>query len=202
MLLSVLFIVALGAVNGHCAVYSGSLSGAGLVSAGNWQSSTLNWTVSTVPGSPGLWQYAYDLVLPSDASNINHFIIEAPLVGSITTTTGAATIGSHNTHSGLPDLTGIKFTGVGPSSHTSWHIVFTAYNVPAWGDFYARGNSRNNVRNTGFTNPDSDPVAAPGNSSVGNHILVPGAVVPIPATAWLLGAGLIGLATLRRKFKK
>jgi len=194
--------VALGVANGHCAVYTGSLSGAGLVSAGNWQQSTISWSVSTVPGSPGLWQYVYDLVLPSDASKINHLTIEAPLVGSITTTTGTATLGSHNPQSNLPDLTGIKFTAVGTPSDTYWHIVFTTYNAPACGDFYARNNSSNNIRNAGFTTPDSDPAVAAANGSVGNHILVPGAVVPIPATAWLLGAGLIGLATLRRKFKK
>jgi hypothetical protein len=202
MLLSFFLIVAFGAADGHCTIYSysGGLGGGGLVSSGNWQPATLNWSASTVAGSPGLWQYVYDLVLPNNAGKINQFIIEASLVSSITSTTGTATIGSHNTQAGLPNLTGIKLTGVGTPSSTSWHISFTTYNSPTWGDFYARGNSSNNVRNTGFAIPENDPLFAEG--SKGNHILVPGAVVPIPAAAWLLGSGLLGLVAIRRRVSK
>lgn len=37
---------------------------------------------------------------------------------------------------------------------------------------------------------------------VGTNYVVSGSAVPIPAAAWLLGSGLIGLVALRRRFKK
>jgi hypothetical protein len=120
MLLSFLLAVSLGAAQGHCMLYNGSLStgvNGGLVPDGNWQPSTFSWAVSTVDGSPGLWKYVYDLQLPGSAHKINQLIVEAPLVSSITTT-WTANIGTHQTQTGLVDLKGLKFTGAGSPSTT------------------------------------------------------------------------------------
>jgi hypothetical protein len=82
-----------------------------------------------------------------------------------------------------------------------------------WGDFYAKdgrqnqGSSEVYAFNTGFglnwyqyEDWDSDPIFG----GKGGWILVPdtaeGAPVPIPSAMLLLGSGLFGLITLRRRF--
>jgi hypothetical protein len=58
----------------------------------------------------------------------------------------------------------------------------------------------NNISNFAFRFVNVDLSAA--STLTTDWVLVEGTAVPIPAAAWLLGTGLIGLVGLRRKFKR
>jgi hypothetical protein len=74
-----------------------------------------------------------------------------------------------------------------------FQLSFTTKMAPVWGDFYASSVSGDIAKNAGF---GSDPNP---NGLFINYIATP---VPIPAAVWLLGAGLIGLVTIRRRMTK
>lgn len=105
---------------------------------------------------------------------------------------------------GMPDtIPGVRFWG--DSGSTTETISFTSAYAPMWGDFYATDtNAAAAAWNTGFTNPDTDPISQEvSDGSVDFHILVPGAggvpIIPVPPALWLFGSGLIGLIGISRR---
>jgi hypothetical protein len=92
------------------------------------------------------------------------------------------------------DVYGVKFSigdeGVAEPQYTNIIISFDSDRDPIWGDFYAKcgkvGGTQNTIWNEGFL--IADPLVAPSDGSVLNHILVPD-TIPEPTTIMLLGLG-------------
>ena len=79
-------------------------------------------------------------------------------------------------------------------------IAFDSWRDPVWGDFYAKcgGSPANEAWNMGFGSPDSDPMLAPINGSIDNHILVPDTHSPEPSSFLILAVGAIMLRRRKR----
>lgn len=205
--------------------YTGSLSVAdgGLTANGpvwNNSATTLTWTVDDVT-TPGMWHYSYTLVTPGPQAAISHMIVEAsdddpgpaftsnnlqsPTSDPAGWIASPIEIGSYSEANGNPNMPetmyGIKFNAADDYSYTTVTISFDSDRSPVWGDFYAKcgGEITNTVYNAGFADPD--PLAAPSNGSLLNHLLVPDSTSVIPAPGALvlaaLGVGLVG--RLRRR---
>ena len=174
-----------------------------------WFPATFSWTVTD--NEDGTWNYTYNLDVYR--ADVSHFIIEAsPSFGSgnllnpdypgthyeiMTHEAGSAGNPS------LPgDIYGPKFdigdAAISEPLYTSITVSFDSDRDPIWGDIYAKcgnvGGTQNTLWNAGFLT--ADPLDAPSNGSVLNHVLVPD-TIPEPATLALLGLG--SLALLRRK---
>lgn len=202
--------------------YTGSLStdnarGGGINAVGEWRPIDLSWNVT---GNPGAWHYAYRL--DTTTRDVSHFLLEtSPTFTSqnISSFTGPIEIGTWTPQDGnsnleMPaNLYGIKFNW-GGSTHVTYE--FDSNRAPRWGDFYTKdGNSGTGhyAWNTGFGNPDSDPVGPPANGSLDYHLLVPDTVgppdvndVPEPGSLALglcaLGVTLGGVIRRRRTAKR
>ena len=196
---------------GELTVTGGGLDGTGFWITDNgeteWFPAELSWEV-TQDGS--LWNYSYTLEVYR--ADVSHFIIETSSSFGSGNLFDAVYPGSeieiqtHTSANGNPyipgDVYGAKFDigdeGVAEPDYTTITVSFDSDRDPIWGDFYAKcgavGGTQNTVWNEGFL--VADPLDAPADGTVLNHVLVPD-TIPEPATLVLLGLG--SLALLRRR---
>jgi hypothetical protein len=181
---------------------SGSVTGNGIVIAGgSWSSDTsLTWNIENLGNN--LWKYTYTFTAAAavgvkEAKNLSHFILEVTNPSDkmdFFDFSGAKFADGPKTFTaGSPDyylqapLFGIKFEGFDSSSVT---FSFISTHAPVWGSFYAKDG-------------DGGETYAYNNADAGYLISRPdGSPVPIPAAAWLLGSGLVGLVSIRRRKTK
>ena len=188
--------------------YIGEISvGSGLVvyptSGGqNWNTAVLHWDIQQISATQ--WHYSYDFNVP-DGKHINTIYVEAKPGLTLTEIQNVTVPYSANISSYPVTVAGsslsfmsIQFNRSGPTGN-QWTVAFDTSYAPIWGDFYAK-DANFYAWNSGFV--VADPTVAPDDGPEQGHILVPGAVVPIPPAAWLLGSGLLGLVAFRRRFKK
>lgn len=174
-------------------------------SSGKWTTGTLEWRVNS--NTNNTWTYLYTFSNYGTANNQkvsyidlevrNGFSIVSNLVSSSVAPDTTAPSGPA-TYNGLYGLQWDFADTKGPTAVTLTLITNTA---PMWGDIFIGGNDANTfAKNSGFGL--DNPNAITGNSSFVNNgktyysVLVP---TPIPAAAWMLGAGLVGLLAIRRR---
>ena len=198
--------------SGHLLSTQGELVSDWRTPNGSPSPTSLSWVV-TYDDQSQLWEYAYTFT--GNRPDISHGIIEVstdfsgdPISqgGNIGQGTSSFEAGDPTTYNaqnqggsnpGIPgDLFGLKF-----NSQSSWSIVTDK--SPMWGDFYAKGASTGYSYNSGF---GMDTAAAIGNGNAGTNdyawALVPDTTTqatPVPATIWLLGAGIIGIVGVKRR---
>ncbi|MCE5279669.1 MAG: PEP-CTERM sorting domain-containing protein [Planctomycetaceae bacterium] len=210
-------------------MYTGSLSGAdgGLSGTGQWvvavdtPATDAQWSVPTVTwavsqNADATWHYAYSINVSQ--SNIKYLILEASgmlskenIVNPTATAGTFARVKVDNFDYGaiatpyLPQsVYGIKFARAGGLELA---VEFDSTFAPVWGDVYARGANSggmfNTVWNSGFG--DSDPSEPAADGSIGNHVLVPGALtigggeIPEPSTLLLIGIGSVAVFLRQRR---
>ena len=178
----------------------GSISyGNGLYASGDgWASTSTNlmWDVSQQPD--GNFEYDYTFTVSPVAGTISHVIIQVPTNFSGTTSGGIIGLynagGPGNSNLGMPgSLYGIKFTPATSSTTFSWTIVTGLQ--PQMGNFYA-GDGKEGGGVYAYSGTCNGTTFT---GTFSNNVVVPGAITPIPATAWFFGAGLIGFAAIGKK---
>lgn len=201
-------------------IYTGQLdwdpNEAELVGGGDWAAEGLSiaWEVELLDDETPTWEYSYTLTVPG--KDVSHFIIETSeslaLVSDVTAsvdlededgvfdTYNDTDQGSSNPN--IPgDIWGVKFDL--DEDTQSVTLSFTTPRMPVWGDWYAKGGGgpvASWAYNSGFGDPDTDPLGLPpDDSTVTDHIVVPDTVgIPEPATMFTLLFGG-ALAVWRRR---
>jgi hypothetical protein len=220
--LAILTVVLLIALPSGADAYAGFLTSAdgGILGSGNWLHwpndsglrTTLTWNVTQ--NADNSWHYYYEFQHPLGGTS--HFILEVSPSFTLADLTnpagdfGAAIVGDYGPGPSNPnmpgDMHGIKFDAASGGVDAPSHFAFDSFRMPVWGDFYSKdgqagGLGWDTAYNAGFTAVDTDPTAPAADGSVANHILVPDTVTPVPepTTLMLLGGGLLGLITTRRR---
>jgi hypothetical protein len=189
-----------------------SWSAGELTAGATWPISGTNLTWVITNPSPGIWHYQYTWEVGAGGKgNLSHFLLEvtnpAQAGDFFNFTNAALSSDDPRTYKALSppnfempyNLYGIKFTAPGGEGWSTINVTFSfdSTHSPTWGDFFARDGSNGYAYNKNFS--------AAGVSSTlndGFHAAVPnGAPVPIPGAIWLLGTGLLGLVTIRRRFR-
>lgn len=200
--------------------YTGSLSyaGGGIVTdplPSIWanNSTTFSWTVTDTDTGlqAGWWRYTYEwnATKPpgvSGGDGLSHLIIElSPNITANEYEFGSlsAEVKTHLELQGNPDLPESVYGAKIQTSGTQVVITFDSSRVPVWGDFYAKGGDVY-AYNAGFL--AADPLVAPANGSIDNHILRPDTVTVghLPdggTTLAFLGISMMGVASIRRFLK-
>lgn len=194
---------------------SRSETGGGITTTGDYLTDGLNMTLSwlIVDNLNGTWNYQYTVTGMTDPA-VSHFILDLTddCVGlglganacltSVSVTGGAdLELGTYDgpgqPNPGMPGpITGIKFDETNFSS--GGVISFTTSRAPVWGDFFFKGGG-SGAFNTGLdpSNRLSDNinlfVARPNGDGLNEN------AVPEPSSMMLIGAGLAGIAFLRRR---
>ena len=210
--------------------YTGSISKAAGEVTGvpgcNWMTDNprISWAVTWTGTS---WNYTYDFSVDK-AGAVSFLIIETSpgftaanmwnFQGFSQATPGLYTIDSQGSNWNMPigGINGIKFEKFMPDDDSQYiSVSFDSDRAPVWGDFYCKDGkvdgAKNAVWNAGFTDYDTDPSDAPGNGSVGSHILRPDTETTPPptipeATAMVLGpsglAMIVALERHRRRYQR
>ena len=185
----------------------------GLNGTGTWITpgpTMFSWTV--VQDSSGYWNYTYSGGAPEIAAagplggtacvilQCSPTLTAADFFG-IKGDFASYSVGLFQPGPSLPTLPGpiygIKFDGV---SGTTPSANFNCWAGPQWGNCYSVSDDlADSFWNVGFLDPT--PTDPPSNSSVDNHILVPGAAVPDASTLVLASVGLVPvlITGLRRR---
>ena len=167
-----------------------------------WFPAYFSWTVTD--NGDSTWHYEYNLDVYR--ADISHFIIEASPsfeTGNLLNPDPFTSyeimtheFGSAGNPSLPDDIYGPKFdigdAATAEPDYTSITVSFDSDRDPVWGDFYAKcgkvGGTQNTIWNEGFVT--ADPLDAPANGTVLNHVLVPD-TIPEPATLAILGLGAL-----------
>lgn len=183
---------------------SGSLSSAdgGIILGGKWTSATLSWNIS-YNAATNTWHYVYTWN-PTGAGNLSHFMLQVTegskpgeffnfVNSSLSSGDPKLYTNQSNPNWDMPfDLFGMKLqsaSGGAWGEPISQTFSFDSYHSPTLGNFYAQ-DGRGTFGYNDYVN--------------GIYAAVPDGMVtktPIPAAAWLLGSGLLGLIAIRRKYK-
>jgi hypothetical protein len=98
---------------------------------------------------------------------------------------------------------GVFFTGQnnGGGSGIAGPIKFSVANATI-SDFINATDLAHNAKNQLFVADVISGIIIPGNTVANTGLIDVSGQVPIPAAAWLLGSGLLGLVAIRRKYRK
>jgi len=203
-------LLASGATNSSASLYaSGDLStiGGTILSsnAGYWTNVTLHWEVDKT-GNVFTYTYTFNIIGTGRYNpDLSHMTIETSpgfLFGDLLTgTTGGSEVGKDPT-SPLVDGTSKTLYGVKWDAEGNNLVATIVTNkTPVWGDVFLKS-GQVDAWNSGYFLADPTPLD-PG-LNINGYLAVPDTTttVPIPPAAYLLGAGLIGLAVVRKKIRK